>query len=261
MRRTVTRAEAQAFDRVAQDYHRMGELNENLWVDPWLERQLPPSGLRALDLGCGTGKQAVLLADRFAHVDAVDLSGAMIELARARRPRPNISYREADLHEAGGDGRYDFVFSAMTLHHVPDLHAALTHIRTLVAPGGRAALADLYVPSLSSPEWIARRMVDRILPRRPRLHAVAAWLLASSLARRRGLAEAWEIYRLRTRREWLDHMVSDRFFTRAELERSCQAVFPGYHFDILGSERFIGLVWDAPGIPAGHVSAEADLHD
>jgi hypothetical protein len=89
-------------------------------------------------------------------------------------------------------------------------------------------------------------MVDRILPLRPRLHAVAVWLLASSLARRVSLAEAWEVYRLRTRREWLDHMVSDRFFTRAELERSCQAVFPGCRFDILGSERLIGLVWDDP---------------
>jgi ubiquinone/menaquinone biosynthesis C-methylase UbiE len=246
MRRTVTRAEAQSFDRVAQDYHRMGELNENPWIDPWLERQLPPSGLRALDLGCGTGKQAVLLAGRFDHVDAVDVSGAMIELARARRPRPNITYRQADLHEADGAGSYDLVFSAMTLHHVPDLHAALTHIRSLIAPNGRAVLADLYVPSSRAPEWVVRRMVDRILPQRPRLYAVAAWLLASSLARRSSLAEAWEVYRLRTRREWLDHLVSDRFFTRAELERSCQAVFPGCRFDILRNERFIGLVWDCP---------------
>jgi trans-aconitate methyltransferase len=135
MRRTVTREEAQSFDRVAQDYHRMGELNENPWIDPWLQRQLPPSGRRALDLGCGTGKQAVLLAERFAHVDAVDVSGAMIELAQARRPRPNISYHQADLHEAGGAGSYDLVFSATALHHVPDLHAALTHIRTLPAVG------------------------------------------------------------------------------------------------------------------------------
>jgi hypothetical protein len=30
------------------------------------------------------------------------------------------------------------------------------------------------------------------------------------------------------------------------LERSCQSLFPGYWFDLLGGPRGIGLVWDAP---------------
>lgn len=63
---------------------------------------------------------------------------------------------------------------------------------------------------------------------------------------RRGPAAAWEIYRLSTRRQWLDHRVTDRFFSRDELERSCQSLFPGYRFDILGGPRGIGLAWDAP---------------
>jgi 2-polyprenyl-3-methyl-5-hydroxy-6-metoxy-1,4-benzoquinol methylase len=79
----------------------------------------------------------VLLARRFAQVDAVDLSGPMIEVAQTRRPRPNVSYRQADLLDVAGAGQYAFVLSALTLHHVPDLHAALRHIKTLLAPGGR----------------------------------------------------------------------------------------------------------------------------
>jgi ubiquinone/menaquinone biosynthesis C-methylase UbiE len=244
--RMAKQAQAQAFDSVAEDYDRMGELNENPLIEAWVQRQLPASGARALDLGCGTGRHAVLVAERFGHVDAFDLSSAMIKLARARRPRPNISYHHADLHKAQGAGSYDFVLSAMTLHHVPDLHVALNHVRTLVAPGGRAALVDMYMPVVRSPEWIARRMADRILPRRPRLHAMAAWQLAASLAGRRPAATAWELYRLRTSRAWLDHRVSDRFFTSAELERSCQALFPGYRLEIIGGQRGIGLVWDAP---------------
>jgi ubiquinone/menaquinone biosynthesis C-methylase UbiE len=248
MRRAVTRAEAQSFDRVAAGYDRMGDLNRNKLIESWLERQLPPAGSRALDLGCGTGRHAVLLAGRLGHVDAIDLSAAMIKIACSRRPRPNISYGQADLLETAGAGSYDFVFSAMTLHHVPDLRAALSHIRSLLAPGGRVALADVYVPSLRTPEWVVRRAIDRALPLRPRLHALAAAKLARNLARR-DPAAAWEIYRLSTRRAWLDHRVSDRFFTQAELERSCRALFPGYRLDILGGQRGIGLVWDAP--PAG----------
>jgi len=239
------RADAQSFDHLAADYHRMGELGRNSLIEAWLESQLPQAGGRALDLGCGTGYHAMMLARRFRHVDAIDLSGRMIELAQAQRPLPNVSYRRADLHDVGEAGAYDFVFSSMTLHHVPDLHAALSHIGSLLAPGGHMALVDTYVPGLRTPEWIARRTIDRTLPLRPRLHALAALHLARNLARR-DAATAWEIYRLQASRSWLDHRVSDRFFTRDELERCCRSLFPGYRIDILGGERGIGLTWNSP---------------
>jgi ubiquinone/menaquinone biosynthesis C-methylase UbiE len=240
------RADAQSFDHLAADYHRMGELGPNSLIEAWLESQLPQAGRRALDLGCGTGRHAMLLARRFGHVDAIDLSGPMIELAQARRPLPNVSYQQADLHDLGNVGSYDFVFSSMTLHHVPDLHTALSHIKAVLAPGGRLALADVYVPSLRTLEWIARRTIDRTLPLRPRLHALAALHLAKNLACRRGAATSWEIYRLQAGRSWLDHRVSDRFFTRDELERCCRSLFPGYRIDTLGGERGVGLIWNSP---------------
>jgi SAM-dependent methyltransferase len=245
-RAAITLAEAQSFDRVAGAYDRLGDLNPNELIGSWLEGLLPAVGGRALDIGCGTGRHAALLAGRFEQVDAIDLSGPMIDLARTRRPRPNITYWQADLHDVGGAGRYDFVLSLLTLHHVPDLHAALSHVKTLLAPGGRAVLMDMYpAESALRPRRVLRRMVHRVVPLRPRLHALAVQKLSVNLMRR-GPATAWEIYRLSTRREWLDHRVTDRFFSRDELERSCQSLFPGYRFDILGGPRGIGLVWDAP---------------
>jgi len=235
-------AEAQSFDRVAADYDRLGELNDNPLIGRWLASLLPAVGGRALDLGCGTGRHAVRMAERFGQVDAVDLSGPMIEVARARRPRPNISYRQANLHDVRGAGHYDFVFSALTLHHVPDLHAALSHIKTLLAPGGRAVVVDMYDigPDLRWP----RRLAQRLVPLRPRLHALAVQQLATNLVRR-GPGTAWRIYRLSTRREWLDHRVSDVFFSREELVRCCDELLPGYRLDILGGPRGLGLVWNA----------------
>jgi SAM-dependent methyltransferase len=249
-RAAITLAEAQSFDRVAGAYDRLGDLNPNELIDSWLEGLLPAAGGRALDIGCGTGRHAALLAGRFEQVDAIDLSGPMIDLARTRRPRPNITYRQADLHDVGGAGHYDFVLSLLTLHHVPDLHAALSHVKTLLAPGGRAVLMDMYpAESALRPQRALRRRVHRVVPLRPRLHALAVQKLSVNLVRR-GPATAWEIYRLSTRRVWLDHRVTDRFFSRDELERSCQSLFPGYRFDILGGPRGIGLVWDAP-TPSG----------
>lgn len=164
------------------------------------------------------------------------------ELARARRARPNITYLQGDLHDVGEAGRYDCVLSARTLHHVPDLHAALSHLKRLLAPGGRLVVVDSYPPpgSALSP---ARRMLHRAVPLRLRLHGLAAGQLAMDLVRR-GPGTGWEIYRLSTRREWLDHRESDRFFSRQELVRCCEALFPGYRLDILGGPRGIGLVWN-----------------
>jgi ubiquinone/menaquinone biosynthesis C-methylase UbiE len=192
-RSAVARSAAQSFDRTAADYDRLGDLGENDSIRSWLVSVLPPVGGRELDLGCGTGCHAVLLAERFTHVDAVDLSLPMIEIARAKRSRPNVAYQQA--------GEYDLVLSVMTLHHVPDLQAALAHLKGLLAPGGRIVLADPY--PAESALHPSRRILHRLVPLRPRLHAMAVLRLGANLVRR-GPATAWEIYRLHTRREWLD---------------------------------------------------------
>jgi SAM-dependent methyltransferase len=247
MRTRVSRETAQSFDQLAADYDRLGDLKAGGLPAAWLARQLPASGRRALDLGCGTGRHAALLAGCCEHVDAVDVSAPMLELARARRSRPNITYRHADLHDVSGAGRYDVIVSLMTLHHVPDLPAALRHVRSLLAPGGRLLLADCYAvePERLSARWILMEAPGRLLPLRVRLHVMALLRLGRDLLAR-GPATAWETYRLTVRRAWLDHIVSDRFFSRAELERCCAELFPGARLDVLGGPRGIGLTWDAP---------------
>jgi SAM-dependent methyltransferase len=237
----AARSAAQSFDHIAAGYDRLGDLGENDSIRSWLMSVLPPAGRRALDLGCGVGRDAVLLAGRFAHVDAVDRSLPMIEIARAKRSRPNVAYQRADLLEATGSGDYDLVLSVMTLHHVPDLQAALAHIKGLLAPGGRMVLVDPYPAESALPP--ARRILHRLVPLRPRLHAMAVLRLGANLIPR-GPATAWEVYRLSTRRQWLDHLVSDRFFSREELDQCCATVFPGCQLERLGG-AVVGLNWDS----------------
>lgn len=260
-RTRVSREQAQSFDQVAWDYDRLGELNGRDHVGRWLEHVVLPGGRRALDLGCGSGKHAILLAARFEHVDAVDLAAPMIAVARARRQLANISYRQADLHDVDGAAQYDLVLSVMTLHHVPDLHAALARIRRLVAPGGRLVIVDVYdidqEPGRRSPAQTMHQLIGVHIPLRVRLQVLAALRFGAGLVRDKP-AVAWERYRLSTRPAWLDHLVSDRFFSRRELERCCAEEFAGYRFDVLGGPRGIGLVWDAPLVPAASAGIGLD---
>ncbi|MBM1221764.1 magnesium protoporphyrin IX methyltransferase [Ponticoccus sp. SC2-23] len=73
--------------------------------------QLPAdlSGARVLDAGCGTGAMAVALAERGAEVTAIDISPALIEIARDRVPAnvaQRIDFRSGDMTDAAL-GRFD----------------------------------------------------------------------------------------------------------------------------------------------------------
>jgi len=213
----------QSFDHLAEQYDRLGELTEDVVAD-WLATVLPERRRRAVDLGCGAGRHAVILADYFDQVDAIDLSAPMIRLARRKRPRSNISYLEAGILDAGG--QYDFVTSSATLHHVTDLPAVLRHIKTLVAVSGRAALVDTVSARPANPRW--------------RLYGNEVRKLAQNLVRR-NVAEAWEIFRLSTG-DWLDHRVSDRYLSRAGFDQVYGAVFPGGTLTPVG--RAQAVIWD-----------------
>lgn len=98
-----------------------------------------------VDLACGTGDVTLALAARFpsATITGVDLTPAMIELARARNPHPRVSFRAADMCRTGlPDGWADMVTGSYALRNAPVLDDALNEIRRLLKPGGHAAFLD-----------------------------------------------------------------------------------------------------------------------
>jgi len=106
--------------------------------------------------------------------------------------------------------------------------------------------------ALRPPERSLRWLIRRAVPLRPRIRAMAALRLGVNLPRR-GPSAAWEIYRLSTRKAWIDHLASDRFFSREELERCCDELFAGYRLKLLSGPR-VALVWDAPGGARPHLT-------
>jgi len=223
---------AGSFDPIAQHFDRFIELVGGP-LDQYLEGVFPQRGERAVDLGCGTGRHAALLAPRFRQVLGVDVSEPMLELARARRGLPNVTYEHRDLREVrpASDGRFDLVMSAYALHHVDDLDQTLRDVRELVAPGGRVVLIDNVAARPAVPRWWFRKEALRLLA-------------GDLVGRRRPAAEAVELYRLNVDSGWLDHVTSDRFLSPAEFGRRYDKVFPeGRHTDMY---RARALCWDAP---------------
>lgn len=99
-----------------------------------------PAGSRVLEVGCGVGAQTVHLVARSpgAHLTAVDVSEE--SLSQARRRAPGVEFRQADLFAL--DGEWDHLFVCFVLEHLPEPEKALTHLKTLLRPGGTITVVE-----------------------------------------------------------------------------------------------------------------------
>jgi SAM-dependent methyltransferase len=130
------KAGAAAYDRQYAEYEGLRQLLTV--VD-----ELPIAG-DVLELACGTGRWTPRLAARARSVTAVDAAAEVLALARARTASPTVRFVQADLFEWRPPRRYDTVFFAFWLSHVPParLPAFWNTVAAALAPGGKAIFVD-----------------------------------------------------------------------------------------------------------------------
>lgn len=92
--------------------------------------------LDILDAGCGTGLCAPLLRAQARHLVGVDLSGGMIEKARARGGYDELVVAELTAYMQAHPDAYDVVISADTLIYFGELMPVLTAAHAALRPGG-----------------------------------------------------------------------------------------------------------------------------
>src|SRR4051812_47640000 len=96
-----------------------------------------------LDVGCGPGTITNDLAALVSRVTAIEVSDAVIGLARDAVDRSNVEFVVADVHELGfDDAAFDVVHAHQVLQHVADPVAALREMRRVCKPGGLVAARD-----------------------------------------------------------------------------------------------------------------------
>ena len=108
---------------------------------------------RCLDIACGTGDLCELLAAKYfdAEIVGLDLTEAMLKIARARVPGPRVTFQAGDMCRMDfPDGSFDIVTGGYALRNAPDLKQALAEIRRVLKPGGTAAFLDFSKPSSKS---------------------------------------------------------------------------------------------------------------
>ncbi|GAO12099.1 class I SAM-dependent methyltransferase [Streptomyces lydicamycinicus] len=141
----------------------------------YLDRGLIAPG-RALDLGCGPGRNALHLASLGFTVDAVDLSPAAVAWGeeRAREAGAQVTFHCGDAFAPAGDelsGPYDLIHDSGCFHHLPP-HRRISYLALLdrlLAPGGHLALTCFAAGGMGS------ELPDAEFYRQARLHGGLAY--------------------------------------------------------------------------------------
>ncbi len=146
------------FDAVAADYDARftdRPLGRRLRTVVWecLERSFRP-GDRVIDLGCGTGEDAIWLARRGVAVTAVDTSSAMLEVARRKAEAAGVADRiefvQMDLDGIGASSHpsgvpvWDGALADFgVLNCIADRRGLAAVLARWVRPGGHAVLVPM----------------------------------------------------------------------------------------------------------------------
>ena len=104
----MSAADREKWDRRYREGAYQGRPHPSVFLEECVPA-LPQPG-RALDLACGTGRNAVFLADMGFAVDAVDISAEALGIGRARTPKLPIRWLEHDLDSGfAPDASYDVI--------------------------------------------------------------------------------------------------------------------------------------------------------
>jgi SAM-dependent methyltransferase len=102
------------------------------------------SGGPVLELGCGTGRITIPLAQQGINITGLDAAAEMLERARAKAQDLPIRWIEADARTFHLERQYNLIFEARTFEHFltrADQEAVLARVHEHLAPEGLFALS------------------------------------------------------------------------------------------------------------------------
>ncbi|HAD88197.1 MAG TPA: SAM-dependent methyltransferase [Rhodospirillaceae bacterium] len=158
------------------DRERRKIFDDYFHIFPWDDL---PAGAVCADIGCGSGRWAMVAAPRVGQLHCVEPSQALAVARRNLGAAANVQFHQAGVDDLPfEDASLDAAYCLGVLHHVPDPQAGLQAIARKLKPGA-PFLVYLYYAFDNRPWhyralWRASDMVRRALSRWPFFLRLAA---------------------------------------------------------------------------------------
>jgi ubiquinone/menaquinone biosynthesis C-methylase UbiE len=134
------------FTHQAEDFNRSAVAHAADTLDALVELAAPASGERWVDVACGPGIVARRLAAHAQEVHGIDLTPAMVEVARRESDAAGLGNTTFSVGDATAlelaDASVDGALARFTIHHLPVPSRLVRELARVVRPGGRVVLAD-----------------------------------------------------------------------------------------------------------------------
>jgi len=160
------------------------------------------SGMRVLDVGCGTGSLSHALAadPRVQAIHGIDMSAIYVDHARRRSSDPRLHFEVADACAVPyADETFDQALSLLVLQFIPAPDRAVAEMRRVTHSGGTVAAATWDTETMP----VHRLFFGAAAEVDPRAKKIRIEGCERPMATREGLLQAW-------RRAGLEEVASER---------------------------------------------------
>jgi demethylphylloquinol methyltransferase len=147
------------FNRIAPVYDRLNQVlsfgQHRIWKQMAVKWTQPQPGHQALDLCCGSGDVALMLADRvgpFGKVYGVDFSCDLLDIARTRAQQApggnRCQWIQGDVLALPFEtDTIDCATMSYGLRNVTDIPKSLAELHRVLKPGAKFAILDMHRPA------------------------------------------------------------------------------------------------------------------
>lgn len=156
---------SERYDLMAQDAYSTVFTYSRKRLNAYLNRYLPAdaTGLRLLDIGCGTGHQMMEMRERGFEVAGIDGSDEMLDRARANNPGAPVE--QADVEALPfPDASFDYILCIEVLRYLPDSRGAIREMARVLKPGGVALVTA--IPPLNLNGYFVINRLATALPQK-----------------------------------------------------------------------------------------------
>ena len=132
---------AKFWNKIAAGYSRQPIADEAAYQKKLqITREYFQPSMDVLEFGCGTGSTAIAHAPYVQHIQAIDFSSNMIEIAQAKADAQNIqnvTFEQASIDQLRvPDSTYNAVLGLNVLHLLENKEAVIAKVHNMLQPGG-----------------------------------------------------------------------------------------------------------------------------